>query len=188
METRDPAPTPPPSPSPFDPSAVPGAAVGTTGYAKADLVKRFLAMLIDAVIAWVIALILGIGGTTLYGVGLLIGAGYILARDGLSLDFADLRSVGKKFIKLRPVRLDGGAMDLNASIRRNWPLALGSVLWGIASMAGGAYMFFLAGLFGILAWLGSLLGLVEGILVIVDQDGRRIGDKVANTQVIETAE
>ena len=31
----------------------------------------------------------------------------------------------------------------------------------------------------------GLLGLVEAILVIVDADGRRIGDKTGGTQVIE---
>jgi uncharacterized RDD family membrane protein YckC len=162
--------------------------VADTAYAKADLVKRFLAMLIDALIAGAMAVVLGIGGTTLYGLGMLAGAAYILVRDGLELDFADGRSIGKKVMKLRPVRLDGGAMDMNTSIRRNWTLALGNLVWGLAAMAGGLYAFAIAGLLGILAYVASLLGLVEGILVLVDKDGRRIGDKMAATQVIETNE
>lgn len=166
----------------FDPVA------DSTEHAKADPVKRFLAILIDGVLASIIAFVLGIGGTTLYGVGLLLGAGYILARDGLEYDFMDRRSIGKKMMKLRPIRLDGSAMDLNTSIMRNWPLALGSIVWGFANMAGGLAIFFIAGLLYFLAWLASLLGLVEGILVLVDKDGRRIGDKMANTHVVETTE
>ncbi len=160
---------------------------GSFSDGKADLGKRFVAALIDGLIVYALALVLSFGGRgTLYGLGMLVGAGYYLVRDGLALDFMDGRSIGKKVMKLRPIRLDGGVMDVSTSIRRNWPLAVGSILWGIASLTGGLGMFFLAGGLAIIAWIGSLLGLVEGILVLTDAEGRRIGDKFAGTKVIES--
>ncbi len=130
---------------------------------KAGLLKRFLASLIDGIIAGVISALLGIVGT-------LAGAAYILVRDGLDLGFMDGRSIGKKLMKLRPVSLDGAPMDLNLSIRRNWPLVLGSI-GSLFSISLGAIL--------------GLVGLVEAILVLVDDKGRRFGDKFSNTQVIE---
>ncbi|MEM1115892.1 MAG: RDD family protein [Bacteroidota bacterium] len=154
---------------------------------KADLVKRFLAVLIDGLLAGVVVYVFGLFGTFMSGVGTLIGAGYILSRDGLETPYTDGRSFGKKVIGLRAVTLDGSPMTLQTSIRRNWPLAIGSIVSGVGSLVSGLGL-------GILAWpiiaLGGfvgLLGLVEGILVITDDKGRRIGDKSGNTQVVEEA-
>lgn len=153
-----------------------------TVYEKADLVKRFLATLIDGIIGGILYAILSVVSM---GLGWLTYAAYILVRDGLSLDFMDGRSVGKKLMKLRPVRLDGTAMDIQASVMRNWPLALGTILSGLLFLFGGWRLYWSMSW---LASLGSLLALVEGILVITDKDGRRIGDKQAGTQVIVTDE
>ncbi len=49
-------------------------------------------------------------------------------------------------------------------------------------------MFVFAGLLGIIAWVASVLWLVEGILVLTDKDGRRFAEKMANTQVIEVGD
>jgi uncharacterized RDD family membrane protein YckC len=167
----------------MSPPASTGAAVGTTPYAKADLGKRFGALLIDGLLAGVVAWILGMGGIRLYGLGLLLAAAYYLVRDGLEYDFMDRRSIGKKLLKLRPVRLDGGAMDLETSVRRNWPLALGTGVYGLSFLVGGWGGFFLL---NALAGLAGLLTLVEAVLVLTDKDGRRLGDKQANTQVINS--
>lgn len=162
---------------------------GTSSIGKADLGKRFVAVLIDGLIAGAIGLVLGLGGRgLLYGVGTLVGVAYILLRDGMALDFMNGRSIGKKVMKLRPIRLDGGAMDINTSVRRNWPLAVGNLIWGVAAVFGGLGIYLFAGLLAIIAWLGSLLGLVEGILVLTDSEGRRIGDKFAGTKVIESGD
>jgi uncharacterized RDD family membrane protein YckC len=56
-----------------------------------------------------------------------VGIAYALLRDGLTYDFMDGRSIGKKLMKLRPVRHDGSPMDMATSARRNWPLAFGSL-------------------------------------------------------------
>jgi uncharacterized RDD family membrane protein YckC len=183
METRDPNVS---QPGPVPPFSAPGAATGATTYAKADLGRRFGAALIDGIIASVVAYVLGIGGTFLYGIGQFVGGAYMLVRDGLEYDFMDRRSIGKKLMKLRPIRLDGGSMDINASIRRNWPLALGYFLGGLVALAMGAGLWGAGGSLAMLAWVGWLLGLVEAVLVLTDKDGRRLGDKQANTQVINS--
>lgn len=172
---------PPTSTSAAPSSAAPSSASSAPSLAKADLGKRFVAVLIDGIIAGVIAWVFRmIGGWHLYGLGILLGGTYILIRDGLEFDFADRRSVGKKLMKLRPVRIDGGVMDIEASVRRNWPLALGSLIQGISFLLGGfGGLLFLGGL----GALAGLLGLVEAVLVLTDDTGRRLGDKFAETHV-----
>jgi uncharacterized RDD family membrane protein YckC len=140
--------------------------------AKADLTKRFLAGLIDGGLAFVVSMVPIIGG--------LVAAAYLLFRDGLELDFMDGRSIGKKVMKLRPVRLDRQPMDMVTSAKRNWMFALG----GITSL-----LLFIP----ILGWLlmipvalaGLALGIIEIFLVVTDPQGRRLGDKIAASQVVE---
>ncbi|HLA63290.1 MAG TPA: RDD family protein [Rhodothermales bacterium] len=173
------------------PVAPPMGAPAASGYAKADPVKRFAAVFIDGLIAsipaYIFSAIFAMFGMRGIGLGLiyLVGGAYILVRDGLSYDFADGRSVGKKLMKLRPVRLDGGAMTMEVSIRRNWPLAAFYFIYGLAALAGGASIYAIAGLLGIVGWVASLFFLVEGVFVLTDAGGRRFGDKFANTQVID---
>jgi uncharacterized RDD family membrane protein YckC len=137
-----------------------------TTTAKADLTKRFIAALIDNVLASLVSAIPVVGG--------IVGAAYILVKDGLDFEFMDKRSLGKKLMKLRPVRLDGQPMDLNTSIRRNWPLAIGSIL----------------SIIPLLGWIIAIpvslvIGIIELVLVLTDAEGRRMGDKLAGTKVIE---
>jgi uncharacterized RDD family membrane protein YckC len=140
------------------------------GDAKADLGKRAAAVIIDCVIAWVIAIIIPfIGG--------LIGAAYMLLRDGFEINFMDHRSLGKKLLKLRPITLDGSPVDITVSVKRNWVFAIGPVLM----------------IFPVIGWalgtiVGFIIGLVEIILVLTDEEGRRMGDKLAETKVIEVEE
>mgnify|MGYP002783914501 CR=1 FL=1 len=138
----------------------------TASTTKADLVKRFIAALIDSVLASVVALIPVVGG--------IVGAAYILVKDGLELEFMDRRSIGKKLMKLRPVRLDGSSMDITTSLQRNWPLAIGSIL----------------SIIPVLGWIAALIvapiiAIIELVLVFTDSEGRRLGDKLAGTKVIE---
>jgi uncharacterized RDD family membrane protein YckC len=141
---------------------------------KADLGKRFIAAIIDAAIAAVVGFIPFIGG--------FIGAAYILLRDGLAYDIMDHRSVGKRLMKLRPVALDGGVVDINTSIKRNWMFALGALTqpllffpiigWVLMSAIGGAAL---------------IIGIMEIVLVITNKEGRRWGDQLANTKVMEVS-
>jgi len=143
--------------------------------AKADLSKRFLAALIDGILAAIVAWIPFVGG--------IIAAAYLLVRDGLEIDFADRRSIGKKVMKLRPIRLDGQPMNLETSIKRNLPLcigAVGAIFWVIPILG-----WIIAILLGI---IGLIVAVIEALTVISDSEGRRMGDKFAGTKVIEVNE
>jgi uncharacterized RDD family membrane protein YckC len=165
--------------------ATPGSAVPAPAPAagKADLAKRFLAFLIDVIPAIIVGVIFGlipfIGGPI---AGILVG-GWWLVRDGLDLDFADKRSLGKKLMKLRPVRLDGQPMDINTSIKRNIPIAIycvGYLLWVVPVLGHIASLPIFA--------IGGIINLIEAVLVATDAEGRRWGDKMAGTKVIEVAQ
>jgi uncharacterized RDD family membrane protein YckC len=150
-----------------------GSANITTG--KADLGKRIIAAIIDAVVGAVLGLIPVIGW--------LIGSAYWLLRDGLDVDFMKQRSLGKKVMKLRPVRLDGGPMNLETSVRRNWPFAIGGIAAFIMIIPVLGWI-----LGALLALIGLGVGIVEIVLVITDPEGRRLGDKTAATKVVETVD
>lgn len=161
------APTPAPTPTgPF-----PGGATAATA-AKADLMKRFVAAVIDGAIAVVLSRIPAIGW--------LLGALYILLRDGFEVSFMDTRSLGKRLMKLRPVRLDGKPMTLAWSLRRNWTLTLASATPVLLLVPILGWL-----LIPLLAVVGGLLSLVEIVLVVTDPEGRRLGDRFADTKVIE---
>ncbi len=148
---------------------------------KPDLAKRFLAQLIDGVLATIVFYLLVAivpGWYTGYVLGIIAAGGFFLVRDGLSVEFMNKRSIGKKFMKLRPVRLDGNEMDLETSIKRNW-------MFGVSWL----------GSLPALGVLGSLIGLAVGLIilyecykVITDAESRRWGDELAGTKVIESAE
>jgi uncharacterized RDD family membrane protein YckC len=142
---------------------------------KPDVTKRAIAAIIDGAIAGAVGLVPLVGG--------IVGALYILLRDGFDYEFMDGRSVGKKLMKLRPVRLDGAKMDLSTSARRNWPIALGSL----------ASVLFILPVIGWILYipvliLAIVLGIVEIVSVLTSPDGRRWGDKLANTKVVEVAD
>ena len=149
-----------------------GAAAAQAGaLKKADLGKRIPAALIDGILAFVVGFIPFIGG--------LIGTAYWCVRDGLEIDFMDKRSIGKKVMKLRPVTLDGSPMDIMVSIKRNWMFALGGIAQVLAYTIIGLIIAIP------LALVVFLLVILELVLVITDDEGRRLGDKIANTMVIE---
>lgn len=152
-------------PTPVPPPAWPPAG------AKPDLVTRFLAFFIDAVIVSVAGLVPLIGS--------LVGIAYALLRDGLHLEFMDGRSIGKKLMKLKVVRRDGSPMDMAASVRRNWPLALGSLAQGLLVFPVIGWL-----LFPIVVIAGALLALFEAYRVYSSSDGRRWGDELAGTMVV----
>ncbi|MCA9734168.1 MAG: RDD family protein [Deferribacteres bacterium] len=138
---------------------------------KPDLMKRFLAALIDGVAILVIYQIPAFGPW--------LALAYLLLRDGLDFEFVRHRSLGKHFMQLKPVTIEGGELDLMLSARRNWNLAVGLIVQ-------------LLRLAPFLAWLLSLAAIAiwayEAYLVITDASGQRWGDKMAGTQVIEVSE
>jgi uncharacterized RDD family membrane protein YckC len=139
-----------------------------------DKLTRFLALLIDSVIAGLLSSIPLIGG-----LGGILGAAYFVVRDGLELDFMNGRSIGKNVMDLHVERLDGQSMDIETSVRRNW-------MWGIGTVSSAVASFPLFGPFFSfpLALFGLAVGLYEAYRVLTRDDGRRWGDELAKTQVV----
>ncbi len=171
----NPPPTPPPeAPAPPPPPPVadtppPPPAQSITPSGKADLGKRIIAAIIDGLISGVLGLIPVAGG--------LVGAAYMLVRDGLDIEFMNMQSLGKKVMKLRAIRVDGQPMDLASSVKRNIPFAIGPIIMIVP----------------ILGWIigplvALIIGIIEIVLVLTDDEGRRMGDRFAETKVIEVQE
>ena len=167
--TATPDPSESATPDPFE-SATPEPDAAPAG--KPDTVKRFLAILIDGILASVVTQFIPF-------IGWLIGAAYMVVRDGLDIDFMKERSLGKKIMKLRVVRLDEKPMDLEASFKRNW-------MWGIGCLAAIPIIGWLAAPFILLAAL--IISLYECYKVLTDKEGRRWGDELAGTKVIVESE
>mgnify|MGYP000072966832 CR=1 FL=1 len=131
---------------------------------------RFLAFLIDGVIAGLLS--------TLFFAGGVLGAAYLVVRDGLTFQFMNQRSIGKHLLGLRVERVDGRSMNVETSVRRNWMWGLGPVGAVVAQVPlFGGLLSAGVGLFG----LG--VGLYEAYRVLTRDDGRRWGDEQAGTEV-----
>lgn len=142
---------------------------------KADLMKRFIAAVIDGVISVIVGFLPVIGG--------FIGAAYLLLRDGFDLEFMDHRSLGKKVMKLRVQTSDGAPMDFARSAKRNWMFALGGVTQELLfiPIVGWALLPFVA-------LAGLIIGIAECIFALTNDEGRRWGDRLADTKVVESTD
>lgn len=110
-----------------------------------------------------------------------MGAAYLVARDGVEAGPLRFRSVGKYVMGL--VRLDGRPVSLETSVQRNWMLGVLFVagLFVFVPIVGGA-------LASLLSFLGLGLILFEVYNVLSDPAGRRWGDRLGNTKVVETGD
>lgn len=137
---------------------------------------RIVASVIDGAIAFVLGFIPAVGP--------ILGAAYLVTRDGFSFDFADGRSVGKHFMHLRTIRLNGRSMNLETSIRRNWMFGFGGVIALIALLPLGPFGWLL-----ILPVSGAALALAvyEVYRALNDPQQRRFGDQMAGTRVVRDA-
>jgi uncharacterized RDD family membrane protein YckC len=128
---------------------------------KADNLPRFVARIIDLLLAVALAQVVA-------PVGFFAGMTYVLIADGV----AQGRSLGKGLIGLRVVSADGQPAGLRESILRNLSMAVGYLMFAVP-------------------WIGWLLAgavmVFEGLLVMGNERGRRLGDDLANTQVINAA-
>jgi RDD family len=134
--------------------------LGTGIYPKAQVLNRFIAKLIDLFLAAAAAEIIS-------PVGFLGGVAYLLVADG----FAGGRSIGKRLIGLQTVlpstREPAGFRE---SIIRNIPFAVAQLLFAVPYVG----------------WLGSAaIVMFEAILIIGNEQGRRLGDELAGTQVLD---
>ena len=142
--------------------------------ATPDLSTRLLGFVVDLLlVAGVNILLMGV--PVLSG---LAGAAYLAVRDGVEVGPLRFRSVGKYVMGLDLVRVDGRPITLEASLRRNWMLAVGAL----------SVLFAGAPLLGLLVSLaGTALLLYETYNVATDRQGRRWGDRLAHTQVVPVA-
>ena len=129
-------------------------------YPKAQMLNRGIARLIDL-------FIVAAAGQMLVPVGFLGGLAYILIADG----FSGGRSIGKRLIGLQTV-LPGQreAAGFRESIIRNLPFAVAQVAFAVPYVG----------------WLISI-GIIafEAVLIVGNEQGRRFGDEVAGTQVLD---
>ena len=142
-------------------------------FPKANLGRRFVAAVIDGVIAGILSSIIPF-------VGFILGAAYTLTKDAIIFELLknnDFRnkSIGKKLMNLEVALVEGeGHVDWMISVRRNIPLAIGTVIMVIP----------------IIGWVvgaivAAVLGIIEIIFVLTQPDGRRLGDKFGQTQVVD---
>ena len=129
---------------------------------KANIFNRIIAKTIDFIIIWALLQIIPKAG---YFAGLV----YLLIGDSL----LEGRSVGKKLMGIRVVSFETAEIcTIKLSVIRNFPLAVSYILMKIPLIG---FIFPLAVVF------------FEGMLIIGNEKGRRLGDEIAKTQVIEDA-
>lgn len=140
---------------------------------RADLFRRLVAALLDGLVAAALNLAIPI-------LGGLPGAAYLLFKDAIPYQITRNRiyanqSIGKRAAGLEVLVLSGAdpVVGWGLSALRNWPLAIGTILT-VAPLGG----WFLGPV------LSFLLGLLETVLIVFDPDGRRLGDRTAETQVV----
>ena len=129
-------------------------------YPKAQILNRGIARLIDL-------FIVAAASHILVPVGFLGGLAYILIADG----FSGGRSIGKRLIGLQTV-LPGQreAAGFRESIIRNLPFAVAQVVFAVPYVG----------------WLLSVAIIAfEAVLILGNEQGRRFGDEVAGTQVLD---
>ena len=134
--------------------------LGVGIYPKAQVLNRFIAKLIDLFLAAAAAELIA-------SVGFLAGLAYLLVADG----FSDGRSIGKRLIGLQTILPDtrepAGFRD---SIIRNIPIAVAQLAFVIPYVG----------------WLVSaVIVAFEAVLIIGNEQGRRLGDELAGTQVLD---
>lgn len=129
-------------------------------YPKANILNRFIAKFIDA-------LIVGALYELPLRIGFLAGLAYLLLSDG----FSGGRSPGKQMIGLRvALRESGEGCSFKESMIRNGPLALAYLLFSVPYIG----------------WLPAALVLfIEGLLVVGNGQGLRLGDEMAGTKVLD---
>ncbi|MEQ1792495.1 MAG: RDD family protein [Nitrospiraceae bacterium] len=137
-----------------------GHSTGAGIYPKAQVLNRGIAKLIDI-------FIVAAADQMIVPVGFLGGLAYILIADG----FAGGRSIGKRLIGLQTVLPDRReSAGFRESIIRNLPFAVAQLAFAVPYVG----------------WIVSVaIMALEGVLIIGNEQGRRLGDEIAGTQVLD---
>jgi uncharacterized RDD family membrane protein YckC len=137
-----------------------GHSTGAGIYPKAQVLNRGIAKLIDV-------FIVAAADQMIVPVGFLAGLAYILIADG----FAGGRSIGKRLIGLQTVLPDRReSAGFRESIIRNLPFAVAQLAFAVPYVG----------------WIVSVaIMALEGVLIIGNEQGRRLGDEIAGTQVLD---
>ncbi|MCE9535241.1 MAG: RDD family protein [Nitrospirae bacterium] len=137
-----------------------GHSIGAGIYPKAQVLNRGIAKLIDV-------FIVAAADQMIVPVGFLAGLAYILIADG----FAGGRSIGKRLIGLQTVLPDRReSAGFRESIIRNLPFAVAQLAFAVPYVG----------------WIVSVaIMALEGVLIIGNEQGRRLGDEIAGTQVLD---
>jgi len=135
---------------------------GVKVYPKAQVLNRFIAKFIDVIIVAAVA--------NFALVGWLAGMAYVLIADG----FPGGQSIGKRLIGLQTVVPNThDVASFKESVIRNLPLAVGYLLL-------------------LVPYIGWVLILAittfEALLIIGNDQGLRLGDEFAHTQVLDAGE
>ena len=153
-------------------------------------IRRYAAAFLDGLLALTIALApaafaVRLGGPVqgrVFGVGLLFGTAYLLFRDAIPYAEWGARSLGKRWLGVRPFSVGGEPVDWRVSMKRNATVAAAFGIPAVTYLLGG-----FRGLpFGSLFLYAALaLAAVEAVFVAVDREGARLGDRWAGTRVTE---
>jgi uncharacterized RDD family membrane protein YckC len=139
---------------------------------KARPIRRVFAKFVD------LFLIMTAAAVVIDPLGPLLGFAYSLISDGLPFKGFEGQSLGKKLLRLRVVSLrglgTGQRLSYRDSIFRNAPVGVATFfalipIWGWA----------------ILALIGFPLMVVEIYLLVRAPRGQRLGDVMADTEVVE---
>lgn len=130
---------------------------------KARVLNRFIAKFVDLIVV-------AAAGQVVPPVGWLAGLAYVLIGDGLTGG----QSLGKRLIGLQTVVPRSREVSgFRESIIRNLSLALAYLLFPIPYIG----------------WaLATALVLLEALLIIGNEQGLRLGDEIAHTQVLDAGQ
>jgi uncharacterized RDD family membrane protein YckC len=125
------------------------------------VLERLSARLIDLLLAWILS--------HFYLPGVLLGAVYLAAADGMEGG----GGLGKRAMGLQVLMADGSPCTLRASVYRNLPFILFPVFLRL----------------GVLGWVVIALVFLPVFVVefflAAEKEGARLGDRVAGTRVVK---
>lgn len=135
---------------------------GTESQATGLVARRLAARIIDLMVAYVLSLVLP-------PLGVLAALIYLAVADGIQKG----QSLGKMVLGLEVIDGEGQPCDIKASLYRNIPFVM-------------IFFFPVLHVLGLilLILVGLPLVMVELWLLIVDEAGERLGDRVAGTRVV----